>query len=158
MIGIAPEGFRGVTAVFGPDLWIPAAMAEQVLPAQQRGALHDREALLFRGAARLAPGASHAQAEASLEVIASQLEREHPDANRGRRLALRPLAEASWTGFSRQAAVAGSAALMGVVAMVLLTAARTSPTCCSRARPAGARSSRFVSRWGPAVAACCASS
>ena len=57
-------------------------------------------------------------------MIASQLEREHPDANRGRRLALRPLAEASWTGFSRQAAVAGSAALMGVVAMVLLI-------CCS---------------------------
>ena len=48
VVGVAPERFRGVTALFGPDLWIPASMAEQVLPAQQRTSLRDRAALVFR--------------------------------------------------------------------------------------------------------------
>jgi predicted permease len=120
VVGVAPERFRGVTAVFGPDLWIPATMAEQVLPAQQRRSLRDREALLFRGAARLRPGTSRAQAEASLKAIAAELEREHPEANRGRSLALRPLTEVAFSGFGRQSAVFGSGLLMGIVAIVLL--------------------------------------
>lgn len=56
VVGVAPERFRGVTALFRPDLWIPSTMAEQVLPAQQRGSLRDREALVFRGV-RMALGA-----------------------------------------------------------------------------------------------------
>src|SRR5438876_399648 len=33
-IGIAPEGFRGVTSMFGPDLWLPSMMAPQLQPKQ----------------------------------------------------------------------------------------------------------------------------
>jgi putative ABC transport system permease protein len=120
VVGVAPERFRGVTAVFGPDLWIPATMAEQILPAQQRGSLRDREALVFRGAARLRPGTSRVQAEASLKTIAMELEREHPEANRGRSVALRPLTEVGFSGFGRQGAVLGSGLLMGIVGIVLL--------------------------------------
>jgi predicted permease len=120
VVGVAPEHFRGVTALFGPDLWIPSTMAEQVLPAQQRGTLQDREALVFRGVGRLVPGVSRAEAEASLKAIAAQLEREHPAANRGRSVALRPLNDVAFTGLGRPAAVLGSGLLMGVVAMVLL--------------------------------------
>ena len=34
IIGVAPEGFKGVNAIFGPNLWLPAMMAEQVLPTE----------------------------------------------------------------------------------------------------------------------------
>src|SRR5690242_11296807 len=30
VIGVAPRGFLGVSAVFGPDVWLPATMAQQV--------------------------------------------------------------------------------------------------------------------------------
>jgi len=122
VIGVAPEGFRGVTALFGPDLWIPISMAEQVLPAQQRNVLNDREALLLTGAARLRPGISRDQAEASLKTIAAALQDEYPDANHGRSVALRPLAEMGFSGFGRQGAVVGSGLLMAIVAMVLAIA------------------------------------
>src|SRR5205814_5269243 len=38
IIGIGPKGFKGVYAVFGPDVWVPSMMAEQIFPAQQRNA------------------------------------------------------------------------------------------------------------------------
>jgi predicted permease len=95
-------------------------MAEQVLPAQQRTSLRDRAALVFRGVARLRPGMSRAQAEAHLKTIATDLEREHPEPNRGRSLALVPLSELGFMGFGRQAAVLGSGLLMGIVGIVLL--------------------------------------
>jgi predicted permease len=120
IVGVAPERFHGVTALFGPDVWIPSTMAEQVLPAEQRRSLTNREALVFRGLARLRPGVSRAQAEASLRAIAAELEREHPDENRGRSVALRPLSDAAFTGFGRPTALLGSGLLMGIVGLVLL--------------------------------------
>jgi hypothetical protein len=42
VIGVAPEGFKGVTSIFGPDLWLPSMMAPQVLPRQFGDWLHDR--------------------------------------------------------------------------------------------------------------------
>ena len=32
VIGVAPPHFIGVNAIFGPDLWMPAAMAERMFP------------------------------------------------------------------------------------------------------------------------------
>ena len=36
VIGVAPEGFLGVSAVFGPDVWLPATMAQRCFPLQCR--------------------------------------------------------------------------------------------------------------------------
>jgi hypothetical protein len=83
IIGVAPQGFKGVNAIFGPDLWVPSMMAEQVLPAQQQNALRDRAVLAFTGAGRLRSGVSLSQAQADLKTIAVALEREFPDANQG---------------------------------------------------------------------------
>jgi hypothetical protein len=47
--GVAPEGFKGVNAIFGPDIWVPAMMAEQILPAQLRDALRERGEVFFHG-------------------------------------------------------------------------------------------------------------
>ena len=32
VIGVAPPHFIGVNSIFGPDLWVPAAMAERLFP------------------------------------------------------------------------------------------------------------------------------
>lgn len=43
VIGVAPPRFIGVSAIFGPDLWIPAAMIERSLPGEMpRSALFQR--------------------------------------------------------------------------------------------------------------------
>src|SRR5579864_513471 len=56
IVGVGPKGFKGLYAVFGPDLWVPSMMAAQVLPAGQRNALSDRGLPLFTGVGRLGPG------------------------------------------------------------------------------------------------------
>jgi hypothetical protein len=86
ILGVAPEGFKGITAVFGPDLWLPATMAEQFLPShrrwstgvadvQTRGALRERAELVFRAAGHLKPGVPLGQAEANVKAIAAALVR-----------------------------------------------------------------------------------
>ncbi|MGH9665539.1 MAG: ABC transporter permease, partial [Bryobacteraceae bacterium] len=55
VIGVGPRQFIGVNAIFGPDLWIPAAMAERLLPNQMQTALSDRGKMIFHGVGRLRP-------------------------------------------------------------------------------------------------------
>ena len=58
------------------DIWIPMAMYEQVYP--NVAWVDQRRALLFSVAGRLKPGIGIRQAEAALNVIAADLEREYP--------------------------------------------------------------------------------
>ena len=121
IIGIGPKGFKGVYAVFGPDVWVPSMMAEQIFPAQQRNALSDRAITLFTGIGRLRQGLTLAQARTELSIVAASLEKEFPDANQSQALALRPLTEAAY-GPERQPLMFGSTLLMAVVGLVLLIA------------------------------------
>ena len=121
IIGVGPKGFKGVYAVFGPDLWIPSMMAEQVLPAEQRNALSDRSLPLFTGIGRLEQGVALAQAKAEMKVVAAALEKEDPNANEGKVLAVTPLIEAAY-GPERQPVVLGGFLLMAIVGFVLLIA------------------------------------
>ena len=121
IIGIGPKGFKGVYAVFGPDLWVPSTMAQQLLPAQQQSALSDRAMPMFTGIGRLKPGVTFAEAQAEMKIAGSALEKAYPDANQGQSLALRTLTEAAF-GPERQAVVLGSALLMAIVGIVLLIA------------------------------------
>src|SRR5215831_592610 len=91
VIGIAPPNFIGVNAVFGPDLWIPATMAEQLLPNQMQNAPSDRNKTVFQGVGRFKPGITRAQAQANITTIAAGLAREYPDADAGRSAAVRPV-------------------------------------------------------------------
>ncbi|MBI4520238.1 MAG: ABC transporter permease [Gemmatimonadetes bacterium] len=122
VIGIAPEGFKGVNSLFSPDMWVPTMMYAQVLPTQFRTWLDSRRALLFSVAARLKPGVMSAQAEANLKTIASALEREYPAPNKGRSVTLRPLSQATIFPGIREAFVRGGALLMTIVGLVLLIA------------------------------------
>ena len=122
IIGVAPKGFNGVNSLFSPDMWVPSMMYRQVLPGQMRSWVDERRALLFFAAARLKPGATIGQAEANLKTIAAVLEREYPEPNKGRSIALRPLVQATIFPGIRDAFVLGGAVLMTVVGLVLLIA------------------------------------
>ncbi|MGH9159595.1 MAG: ADOP family duplicated permease, partial [Vicinamibacteraceae bacterium] len=122
VIGVAPEGFKGISGVFGPDVWIPTMMAEQVVSADKRHWLRDRSALAFNGVARLAPGVISSRAETELQTIARALEREFPDANRGRSVAVRPLTRAALSGSGQQSTLVSGGLLMAIPALVLLIA------------------------------------
>ena len=123
IVGVAPQGFLGVSAVFGPDVWVPATMAQQMLPAPLRDVLQDRGKPFFQGVARLKPGMSRSQAEASLEPLAATLQRQYPDSNGGRTIDVQPITTAlySTTGGERGLAFA-SVVLMAIVGLVLLIA------------------------------------
>ena len=121
IIGVGPKGFKGVYAVFGPDLWIPSMMAAQALPAEQRNALTDRGMPLFTGIGRLQPGITLAQAQAEMKISGAALEKEYPGANEGKSLTVTPLLEAAY-GPERQPVVLGGILLMAIVSFVLLIA------------------------------------
>lgn len=121
IIGVGPKGFKGVYAVFGPDLWVPSMMAPQVLPAEQRNALSDRALPLFTGIGRLEPGLTLAQAQAEMKIVGAALEKEDPGANEGKILSVTPLIEAAY-GSERQPVVFGGFLLMAIVGFVLLIA------------------------------------
>ena len=91
VIGVAPKDFLGVSAVFGPDVWLPATMSERLSPAEFRSALSDRAKPLFRGVARLGDGFSIGRAQASLEPLTAALAREYPRAMKGTESAFGPL-------------------------------------------------------------------
>jgi putative ABC transport system permease protein len=122
IIGITPEGFKGINSLISPDMWVPSMMYAQLLPSQLRGWIDERRALLFFVAGRLKPGATIRQAEANLKSIASALEREYPAPNKGRSVALRPLVEATIFPGLRDIFVLGGAVLMTIVGLVLLIA------------------------------------
>jgi macrolide transport system ATP-binding/permease protein len=122
IVGVGPKGFKGLYAVFGPDLWVPSMMAEQVLPTQQQKALTDRALGVFTGIGRLKPGISMAQAGAEMKILGAALEKEFPAANEGQIIRLTPLLEAAFGPGQRQGLLLGGAMLMAIVGFVLLIA------------------------------------
>jgi len=122
VVGVAPEGFRGVNSIFGPDLWVPMMMHRGILPAQFADAMEERRALVFNIAGRLKPAVTMGQAEAQLQTIGRALEQEYPEPNTGRNVTLRPLAEATVFPGLRDVLLTGSLVLMTVVGLVLLIA------------------------------------
>lgn len=123
VIGVAPPGFLGVSAVFGPDVWLPATMAAQVLPPAMKDILSDRGKPFFQAVARLKPGVSRSQAQAKLQTVASALQREFPDANSGRTVSVQPVTTALFSGTGGERGIAlVSAVLLAIVGLVLLIA------------------------------------
>ena len=125
VIGVAPRGFIGVNAIFGPDFWLPASTAERVWPAQMRNALRERGQAAFLGVARYRPGIGQAPAQANLAAIAADLAREYPATNEGHTVAVRPIRDAILAtagGGTSSQILFGGAALLIVVGIVLLIA------------------------------------
>jgi predicted permease len=123
VVGVAPQGFLGVSAVFGPDVWLPATMAQQVLPPELQDVLHQRGKPFFQGIARLKSGISRGQADASFETLAAALRREYPDANAGHTASVQPVTTALFSSTGGESGLAlVSAVLLLIVGLVLLIA------------------------------------
>jgi predicted permease len=118
IIGVAPQGFYGTEVVSAPDLWFPVAMQAQLEIGNSW--LNDRrvEGVFVQG--RLKPGVTTAQAQTALNAIAVQLEREYPDINEDKRVALSP---PGLFGLAFRGPTLGFAGLlMAIVGIVLLLA------------------------------------
>jgi predicted permease len=124
VIGVAPPRFIGVHGLFGPDLWIPAAMAQQLLPNEMQNALSDRGKMLFQGVGRLKPGIAQAPAQANMTAIAAALARQYPAFDEGHSIVVRPIREVlfSSNGASSTAILFAGSGLLIVVGIVLLIA------------------------------------
>ena len=87
IIGVGPDGFRGHFIGFPSDLWLPLAAATRLLPGFDP---HDNTQKNFELIGRTRPGVSIAAAVTALNVVATGLEAEHPETNRGHRVGVTP--------------------------------------------------------------------
>jgi len=124
VVGVAPRQFIGINAIMGPDLWVPAAIAEQLLPNEMQAVLSDRVKTAFLGVGRFKPGVSRAQAQANLATIAAALARAYPATNEGHTVSVRPIREVLFGSASTGSSpvVFASVVLLAVVGIVLLIA------------------------------------
>jgi predicted permease len=81
IVGVAPESFTGIDLFFRPDIFVPTAMSAQVM-ADGSETLKQRSYRGFDIRGRLNPGVSVAQAQAEMNVIMSELEKEYPESNK----------------------------------------------------------------------------
>jgi macrolide transport system ATP-binding/permease protein len=88
VVGVAPEGFNGTEIAYTPEMWVPVMMLEWVEPGHKW--LERRDTQNLFATARLKPGVSVAQAEASLNILAEQLGREYPETNEGQTITITP--------------------------------------------------------------------
>jgi predicted permease len=116
IIGVAPQGFSGTEIITAPDIWVPMAMQKEIEVGYGWLDKRETENLLLLG--RLKPGIAAAEAQASLNEVALQLEREFPDVNEGKRIALSPAGRAG--GMIGRSIQGFAGLLMGVVGLALL--------------------------------------
>ncbi len=118
IIGVAPPGFRGTEIASASELWFPLAMQAQLEMGSSWLDKRGSETLFLQG--RLKPGVSSTQAQTALNLIAEQLEREYPDVNAGKRIALS--APGLFGNTMRGSVLSFAGLLMAVVGLVLLLA------------------------------------
>jgi predicted permease len=124
VVGVAPPHFIGVNAIFGPDMWVPVSMAEQLFPNEMSNVFADRSKALFQVVGRLQAAATKAQAQANIATIAANLAHDHPATNEGRTAILRSVGDVMWAnnGTRLTPVMFASAGLLIVVGIVLLIA------------------------------------
>jgi putative ABC transport system permease protein len=103
VVGVLPARFR---SFFAPEMWMP-------LLVNRADANRDFHYII--SVARLAPGASFAQARAQMTAIADRLGREYPQTNKGWNIWMESLRDAATQGQARTVWI-----LFGVVGFVLL--------------------------------------
>jgi predicted permease len=120
IVGVTPEGFRGLNQLYGADVFVPLAMYPQIFPLPAM--VTSRRSLPFAMAGRLKPGVSLAQAQSGMQSVAQELERQYPFENRGRSVRLVSLNEAALSERMRPVMSRAGSVLMAIAAIVLLIA------------------------------------
>jgi len=118
VIGVTPAGFKGTEVIYTPEIYVPLAMQKWIEP--ENDYLDNRDSQNLFAVGRIKPGVTTKQAEASLNILAARLAKDFPNDNEGLGIQVIP------PGFVlpqiRNAMLGVSAALMGLVALVLLIA------------------------------------
>ena len=109
VIGVMPESYLYPSRV---EMWVPVGQLSDQPSWQSRG----NHPGLY-GVARLKPGVTFEQADADMNNLAANLEKQYPDSNTANRVRLRPLMEIFVVDVRRTLWV-----IFGVVAAVLLIA------------------------------------
>jgi macrolide transport system ATP-binding/permease protein len=118
IIGVAPQGFFGTEIVSAPEMWFPMSMQAEIDAGPRWLEKRGTENIFVQG--RLKPGLSVREAQAAINSIALELEREYPEVNEGKRV---QLSSAGLIGNSMRGPVLSFVGLlMGVVLLVLLLA------------------------------------
>jgi len=120
IVGVAPPAFQGLNELTAADVWVPMMMYREVYP--NAAWVNQRRFLLFSVVGRLKAGVSREQAEAGMQSLAQDLERQYPQDNQGRRVKLTPVSEAAIGPQIRPVITSAGAVLMIISALVLLIA------------------------------------
>jgi predicted permease len=128
VIGVLPPGFDGLQLGAVRDLYVPLMMQATMRPPRAGYSGEKNPDLLqVRGnrwlfsVGRLKPGVNAGQAQASLALIAKQLEEAYPETNRNRGVSVSAFSEGD-NPANRQQLSSVAYLLMGVVGIVLLIA------------------------------------
>ena len=125
VVGIAPEGYSGLLRGLRAELWVPMMMQKQALPGSDDLTNRGSRSTFLMG--RLKPGATLAQAQAQMDVVAGQLHEAYQQQwtdvrQQARVVTVVPEREARVFPGVRGAVLGFFALLMGVVGLVLLVA------------------------------------
>ncbi|HYR91273.1 MAG TPA: ABC transporter permease [Terriglobia bacterium] len=88
VVGVAAESFTGLDQFIRPAFYAPLMMVERLGGARENP-LEDRQARLWEIRGRLKRGVSLQSAQADMTTLWKELERQYPDANRNRAMAVR---------------------------------------------------------------------
>lgn len=125
VVGIAPEGFTGVTRFFPADIWVPISMQPQLSFGRDR--LESRGSRWLSVVGRLKSGITVEKAQASMTVLARQLKQAY-DRNwtdvkgQGRRITVLPESAARVPPSFRSEVLGFTGLLFAAVGLVLLIA------------------------------------
>lgn len=117
VIGVTPKGFNGTELASRPEFWFPMMMKPGLEIG--RGPVKGRTAPVST-IGRLKEGVSWAQAESDLNLIAAQIAREYPQADKGQIVVLSQ--PGLFGAAMRPMVLRFTAVAMGVVVLVLLLA------------------------------------
>ncbi|MGH9642406.1 MAG: ABC transporter permease [Terriglobales bacterium] len=126
IVGIAPEGFTGTSAIISPQLYLPLGDYELTInDFKGRGrelAVRNNHALILIG--RLQPGVSQSWADAMLATIASQFAKAYPEDDKDQTFLVRPLSRLGISTEPRgdSELLIPASLLLGVAGIVLLIA------------------------------------
>ncbi len=120
IVGVAPDGFYGINALSAPQAYLPLGMA--VYGGQVTDFTANRGARIVFVGARLQPGKSVHQAQASLDVVARRLRQQYSDTDKDLVVRVFPELRARPIPQAGNLVVAISGLFLGLTAIVLLLA------------------------------------